>query len=58
MTDDKRKFLFLKQVKTLNTLKEHGAISPEQYETSYNGLVTKMGITEKELSEWGAKKNK
>lgn len=58
MTDDKRKFLFLKQVKTLNTLKEHGAISPEQYDISYNGLVTKMNISEKELSEWGAKKNK
>ncbi len=58
MTDDKRKFLFLKQVKTLNTLKEHGAISAEQYDISYNGLVTKMNISEKELSEWGAKKNK
>lgn len=52
MTDEQRKFLFLKQVKTLDTLKEHGAISDTQYDISYNGLVTKMHVTEKELKEW------
>ena len=52
MTDEQRKDLFLRQVKTMETLLGHGAISREQFEFSYNGLVTKMGITEKELSEW------
>ena len=52
MTDEQKKFLFLKQVHTLDTLKEHGAISAEQYDISYNGLVTKMNISEKELAEW------
>lgn len=52
MTDEQKKFLFLKQVRTLDTLKEHGAISGAQYDTSYNGLVTKMHITEQELNEW------
>ena len=56
MTDEQRKFLFLKQIRTLDTLKEHGAISGEQYEISYNGLVSKMHITEKELKEWTEKK--
>lgn len=55
MTNEQKKFLFLKQVKTLDTLKEHGAISEMQYETSYNGLVTKMGITGSELAEWSKK---
>ena len=52
MTDEQRKDLFLRQVKTMETLLGHGAIRREQFEFSYNGLVTKMGITEKELSEW------
>lgn len=52
MTNEQKKELFLKQVKTMKTLLEHGAISREQYDFSYNGLVAKMGITEKELSEW------
>lgn len=52
MTDEQRKFLFLKQVKTLDTLKEHGAISERQYDISYNGLITKMHIKDDELKEW------
>lgn len=31
--------------------RERNAISKEQYETSYNGLISKMGITEKELHD-------
>ena len=49
---DKRKFLFLKQVETLNTFLSHGAINKAQYDISYNGLVTKMNISKEELSEW------
>ena len=49
---DKRKFLFLRQVETLNTFLSNGAINKSQYDFSYNGLVTKMKISEEELSEW------
>ena len=57
MTNEQKKFLFLKQIHTLDTLKEHGAISELQYDISYNGLVTKMHITKEELKEWTAKEN-
>ncbi|MBQ7699278.1 MAG: hypothetical protein IJT49_02925 [Clostridia bacterium] len=57
MTDEQKKFLFLKQIHTLDTLKEHGAISKEQYDISYNGLITKMNITKQELEEWTVKEN-
>ena len=50
--NEKRKYLFLKQVNTLNAFKERNAISQEQYDTSYYGLVSKMKITDKELQEW------
>ena len=50
--NEKRKYLFLKQVNTLNAFKERNAISKEQYDTSYYGLVSKMKITDKELQEW------
>ena len=50
--NEKRKYLFLKQVNTLNAFKERNAISKEQYDISYYGLVTKMKITDKELQEW------
>ena len=50
--DEKRKYLFLKQVATLNSFRERNAISREQYEISYNGLVSKMGITEQEIQAW------
>ena len=49
---EKRKYLFLKQIATLNSFGERNAISKEQYEMSYNGLVTKMEITEREIKEW------
>ena len=49
---EKRKYLFLKQINTLNAFRERNAISNEQYDISYNGLISKMGITEKELTEW------
>ena len=49
---DKRKYLFLKQVDMLNTFRERNAISKEQYDISYCGLISKMGITEQELQEW------
>lgn len=49
---EKRKYLFLKQIATLNSFKERNAISKEQYDISYNGLVSKMGITDKEFQEW------
>lgn len=50
--NEKRKYLFLKQINTLNALRERNAISNEQYDISYNGLISKMEITEKELTEW------
>ena len=50
--NEKRKYLFLKQINTLNAFRERNAISKEQYYISYNGLVTKMDITDKELKEW------
>lgn len=50
--DDKRKYLFLKQINTLNAFRERNAISEEQYDISYNGLITKMEITDNELQEW------
>lgn len=49
---EKRKYLFLKQIATLNSFKERNAISREQYDISYNGLISKMEITEWELTEW------
>ncbi len=49
---EKRKYLFLKQIATLNSFKERNAISREQYDISYNGLISKMEITERELTEW------
>lgn len=50
--NEKRKYLFLKQIATLNSFKERNAISKEQYDISYSGLVSKMGITEEELRDW------
>ena len=46
--DEKRKCLFLKQIHTLKAFRERNAISKEQYDISYDGLRSKMGITEKE----------
>ena len=50
--NEKRKYLFLRQINTLNAFRERNAISKEQYEISYNGLIIKMEITDKELQEW------
>ena len=50
--NEKRKYLFLKQIATLNSFKERNAISKEQYDISYNGLVSKMEITEEKLHDW------
>lgn len=50
--EEKRKYLFLKQIDMLNTFRKRNAISKEQYDISYNGLLSKMKITEKELQEW------
>ena len=50
--DEKRKYLFLKQIATLKAFRDRNAISKEQYDISYNGLVTKMSITKQELQEW------
>jgi len=55
VTDEQKKFLFLKQVNMLDTLLSHGAISREQYGVSYNGLVVKMGVTDAELEQWTKK---
>ena len=52
VSSDKRRYLFIRQVETLNSFLANGAISRAQYDFSYRGLVTKMNITEDELSEW------
>lgn len=36
---EKRKYLFLKQINILNAFRERNAISKEQYDISYNGLI-------------------
>ena len=50
--ENKRKYLFLRQVETLDGFLKNGAISRAQYDFSYSGLVTKMNITRDELSAW------
>ena len=52
VSGDKRKYLFLRQIETLEGFLRNGAITKAQYEFSYSGLVTKMNITPAELSEW------
>ena len=49
---EKRKYLFLKQIDTLNLFLERHAITKEQYDISYSGLVIKMNITEEEIKAW------
>lgn len=41
--EEKRRQLYLRQVKTLNDFLERGAISKEQYEKSFGDLTEKMG---------------
>ena len=50
--EKKRKYLFLKQIATLTSFKERNAISREQYDIGYQGLISKMEITEEELRDW------
>jgi len=50
--EEKRKYLFLKQIATLNLFKERNAISREQYDISYNGLISKMEISKEDLRDW------
>jgi hypothetical protein len=50
---ERKKQLFLMQKSTLDTFLERGAITPAQYDFSYNGLVTKMNVSKEELCEWG-----
>ena len=49
---EKRKYLFLRQVEMLDGFLANGAINKAQYDFSYNGLVTKMNISDEELCEW------
>lgn len=42
--DEKKKELFLKQKRLLDTFLAHGAITRAQYEKSLNGLTEKMGM--------------
>lgn len=50
--EDKLKYLFLKQINTLNAFRKRNAISKGHYDISYKGLISKMGITEEELQRW------
>lgn len=50
--NERKKYLFLRQVETLNSFLANGAITKAQYDFSYNGLVTKMKISEEELAQW------
>ena len=43
--EEKKKQLYLKQVKTLNDFLERNAISKEQYEKSLHDLTEKMGMS-------------
>lgn len=43
--EEKKKQLYLKQVKTLNDFLERNAISKEQYDKSLHDLTEKMGMT-------------
>ena len=50
--ENKRKYLFLRQVEMLDGFLKNGAINRAQYDFSYSGLVTKMNVTQAELDEW------
>ena len=56
--EDKRKYLFQRQVEMLDGFLATGAISRAQYDFSYNGLVTKMNVTDEELTAWLDSKSK
>lgn len=42
--DEKKKALFLKQKRLLDTFREHGAITQAQYEKSLHNMTEKMGM--------------
>lgn len=42
--DEKKKALFLKQKRLLDTFREHGAITQAQYEKSLHDMTEKMGM--------------
>ena len=42
--DEKKKALFLKQKRLLDTFREHGAITQTQYEKSLHDMTEKMGM--------------
>lgn len=44
--EEKRRQLYIRQVKTLNDFLERGAISKEQYEKSFGDLTEKMGYSQ------------
>ena len=46
LPEEKRKQLYIKQVKTLNAFLERGAISQEQYDKSFGDLTEKMGMVQ------------
>ena len=50
--EDKLKYLFLKQINTLNAFRKRNAISKEQYDIDYNRHISKIGRTEEELQRW------
>ncbi len=52
MTERKKKLLlFRRQKELLDVFLDHGAISDAQYRKSLGDLISKMGITEEELTE-------
>ena len=42
--EEKKRDLYLRQKKLLDTFLEHGAISPAQYDKSLGDLTVKMGM--------------
>jgi len=55
--NDPKVKLFLQQKQLLDTFLEHKAISEAQYDTSYNGLIQKMGFSEEDVEDLIVKKN-
>ena len=56
--EEKRKYLFLRQTEMLDGFLKNGAISRAQYDFSYNGLITKMNISDAEIAEWLSERRK
>ena len=47
--EEKKRELYLRQKKLLDTFLEKGAISKEQYEKSFHDLTVKMGYGEEDI---------